>query len=265
MEIVVSLLTIIISGLSVGGIIINNSLTKIITRQSIEIEEVDVRVENVPTHQLLKGEIDSIKLNLKEWEIRENIQVELLQLETDKVKVDLPILRSLSSTSGEEKRPNLQQILQTPLNMGWRVVVTEENLNDLFLSNQVKSVVEQISQKNERIDIVALDFDLLPNNRLAVDSKVKLAFRGEEELNIRLEFGLEVIKGYQLKIKDIEGTLNDRKLSSTLLKGFSENINSNLTLQGLEKSGITLRLLQFEINEDKIAVAGFAHIQPQSP
>ena len=71
-----------------------------------------------------------------------------------------------------------------------------------------------------------------------------------------------MIKGHSIRISDVEGTLNERKLSSTLLQGFVDNINNQLSLRNLEKSGITVRLLQFNINEDNLEIAGFVNLQP---
>ncbi len=261
MEIITGLLTILISVLSVGGIVIDKVITKVIEKESENIEQVDVRVNAVPTHKLLKGKSDGIKLNLQGWEIRENIRLELLQLETDKFQLNLPKLRNLSKTKGK----NWQEVFDTPFNMGWRVILTEEDLNNIFLSQQVQSTIQKISEDNSRIEIINLNFDFQSQNRLVLEGKLKLAFRGEEELDVRLQFDLDLTKGHKFKIKEIQGTLNNRKLSSKLLQGFANNINDNLDLQLLEKSGVTLRLLQFDINEDDITVAGFIHVKPKSP
>ena len=259
---IVTLSTILISILSIGGIFINNTLTKVIEEQSTSIEQADVRVSAVPTHKLLKGKTDGIKLNLQGWEVTDNVRLELLQLQTDKVQFNLPKLRNLSQ---QNKKRNWQEVLESPLNMGWRIILSEEDLNNLFLSSQVQSIIQEISEDNSQVQIINLSCNLQPNNRLVLESKMKLAFRGEEEVNVRLEFGLDLTKGHQFQIKDIEGTLNDRKLSSKLLQGFADNINTKLSLRALEKLGITLRLLQFDINEDKVALAGFIHISHQNP
>jgi hypothetical protein len=202
-----------------------------------------------------------MKLNLQDWKSRENIRIELLQLETDAVKLNLPKLRNLSRIENED----WQEILETPLNMGWRMILTEKDLNNILISEEVQSTIKKVSEDNSKIEIINVSFDIKPQNRLVLESKVKLAFRGEEELDVRLEFGLDLIKGHKFKIKEIEGTLNNRQLSSKLLQGFADNINTKLSLRLLEKSGITLRLLQFDTNEDNVAVAGFIHIQPKSP
>ena len=262
MEIITSLFAILLSTLSFGGIFINNYLSKKISQESADIGEIDIRINSVPTHQLLKGETDGIKLNLQQWKIRENIRIELLQLETDAIKLNLPKLRNLSKIKSED----WQEILDSPLNMGWRIILTEKDFNNIFLSQEVQSIIKKVSEDNPEIEIINLSLDFQPQNHIVVESKVKLPFRGKEELNVRLEFSLDLIKGHKFKIKDIKGTLNNRQLSSKLLQGFADNINTNSSLQLLlEKSGITLRLLQFDINEDNVALAGFIHLQSQSP
>ena len=263
MEIIASIFTIIISTLSIGGIFVNNSLTKILEKNSEEIGQVDIRIKNVPTHQLIEGKSDGIQVNLQQWQIKEDIRVELLQIETDAIALNIPKLQELRKEKARGK--DWLKTLKEPLNMGWRVVITEEDLNNILLSEQVQSMINKFSTDNSQVDVIELSFDLQPENRLVVDSKVKLAFRGEEELNIRLEVDLELIKGHEFKISQLKGTLNGRQLSSQLLQGFADNINNRLSLRLLEELGITLRLLQFEIDEDNIAIAGFVHVQPQSP
>ena len=56
------------------------------------------------------------------------------------------------------------------------------------------------------------------------------------------------------------GTLNGRKLSRKLLQGFADNISRQLNLRTLEKDGIILRLLKFDINENKVNIVAFVRI-----
>ncbi|WP_017293365.1 LmeA family phospholipid-binding protein [Geminocystis herdmanii] len=256
MEFFVIFNTIIMSLFTGGGFILNNSLTNVIVNKSEEVGEVRVRVNSLPTHQLIKGEVDSIQVSLKQWQPRPHIQVELLELEIDRVGVNLDQLRGL-------KADNWQNVLKTPLNMAWRSILTEEDINKLMKSSQLQEMITKFTGDSASgFQLLDLSFNLQDNNRVGIDSKVKLPIRGDEILNVSLEFNLEVIKGHSITISEVEGTLNNRKLSSTLLQGFVDNINNQLSLRNLEKSGITVRLLQFNIDEDNLEIAGFVHLQP---
>lgn len=260
MEIFIIFTSIIMSLFSPVGFILNNSLTNIVVDTSEEVGDVKIRVNSIPTHQLIKGEADSIQISLKQWQPQPNIRVELLELETDSVKLNLPEIRQI-------KGDNWQKSLKAPLNMGYRVILTENDLLKLLKSPQAESIIAKFSgnSQDSQFQIIDLGLNLLPNNRVAINTQIKLPIRGEELLNVNLELSLELIKGHTLKISNIQGKLNNRQLSSKLLQGFADNINTQLNLQNLEKSGITMRLLQLNINEDNLQIAGFIHLQPQFP
>ncbi|MGI0481677.1 DUF2993 domain-containing protein [Geminocystis sp. CENA526] len=256
MEFFVISATIIIFLFTGGGLILNNSLTNILRNQSEEIGEVKVRVNSIPTHQLIKGEADSIQISLKQWQPRPHIRVELLELETDRIGIDLDQIRKLNAD-------NWQTVLKKPLNMAWRTILTENDLNNLIKSPQVEEMISKVTgDASSGFELLELNLNLKGNNRIAMETKVKLPIRGEEILDVNLEFNLGVIKGHSIIISDIEGTLNNRRLSSSLLQGFVDNINNQLSWRNLEDSGITMRLLQFNINEDTLEIAGFIHLQP---
>lgn len=259
MEFFVIFNTIIMSLFTGGGLILNNSLTNIIVNESEEVGEVRVRVNSIPTHQLIKGEVDSIQVSLKQWQPRPQIQVELLELEIDRVGVNLNQLRRL-------KVNNWQTVLKTPLNMAWRSILKEKDINNLMKSPQAQEMIRKVAGDSASgFELLDLSFNLQDDNKIGIDSRVKLPIRGEEILNVSLQFNLEVIKGHTIRISKVEGTLNNRKLSSTLLQGFVDNINSQLSLRNLEKSGVTVRLLQFNIDEDTLEIAGVVNLLPSQP
>lgn len=71
-------------------------------KNSEEVRQIDVRVNSVPTHQLLKGKADSIQISLKEWQPRENISLELVEIETDEINLNLSYLRNLKKIEQNE-------------------------------------------------------------------------------------------------------------------------------------------------------------------
>lgn len=255
MEIFTTILTIIISLLSPIGLFVNNSLTKVIEKQSENIEAVEVRINAIPTHKLSQGKADSIQISLKQWQPIENISIELLELETDAIDLNLSKLRNLRNM----ERNQWRKILNAPLTLAGRIIFTEDDLNKIILSSQAKSIMAQLAEESN-VEIQELNFDLESNNRIRINSQAKLPIRGDELLNISLEFGLEVIKGHTLKIIDVEGTLNNRRLSSQLLQGFADNINTQLTLLNLQEYGIIARLIKLNIEDNQLEIAGFIHL-----
>lgn len=258
MEIFTTILTIIISTLSPIGLFVNNSLTKVIERQSEDIKAAEVRINAIPAHQLLQGKADSIQISLKQWQVRQDIVIELLELETDAVYLNLSELKNLKKMERDEWR----KVFKAPLNAAGRIIVTEDDLNKIILSPQVKLMMTKLT-KESNVEIKELNVDLQSNNRIRINTRAKLPIRGEELLNISLEFGLEVIKGHTLKIIDVQGTLNNRRLSSKLLQGFADNINTQLTLLKLEEYGVIARLIKLNIEDNQLEIAGFIHLENQ--
>lgn len=258
MEALIAITTIIVSILSSGGIFLNNSLTNLIKNQSFDTEKLEIRVNSVPSYQLLTGSAQQIQVAARGWELNENIRLELFELETDKIQVNLAELDNIN-------RENWRQVLLAPLNMGFHVILTEEDLNNLFKSALVKSIIADFSNNSRQMkpEIIKLNFDLLPNNQIAITAEVKLGEDRDEMINIDLQLGLELIKGHQLKIINPQGTLNQRRLSSKILQGFADNINMQLDLRILESSGINVRFLQFDITENNLDIIGLAHISNQ--
>lgn len=249
MELLSTLLTIIISTLGVGGYVVNNLLINNIKKNSQQVGEIQVRVNSIPTYQLLGGKIDSLQMSIKQWQPRKSIVFDLVELETDGIQ-----LNPLAVTN---QQGNWRQLLKTPVNVAGRVIITQDNLNRLLKSPEAESL---IGRMGERIKIADLNVDLQANNRIRIDSKAKLPIRGEELLNVSLEFTLTVAKGHKLEIKNIAGTLNNRPLSSKLLNELVESINDRLTLRQWEKEGITARLLRLNTNENQLEIAGFIHL-----
>ncbi len=258
MDILISVTTIIISLVSTGAVFLNNSLSNLVKNQSYQVEELSLRVNSRPSYNLLSGSAQGILFATRGWEIRENIRLELFELETDEIKVNLAQLNNINED-------NWRQVLTAPLAMGFHLVMTENDLNNLFKSALVQSLIANLSENSRQVnpEIINLEFDLLPDNQIALDAEVKLASQGDEVLKIHLELGLELIKGHQLKIVNPQGTLNQRQLSSKLLQGFADNINMQLDLVILEESGITVRLLQLDIEENNLNIVGLAYITNQ--
>ncbi|MCS6943031.1 MAG: DUF2993 domain-containing protein [Geminocystis sp.] len=220
-----------------------------IKRNSQQVEKIEVRVNSIPGYQLLGGKIDSLQMSIKKWQPRNSIVFDLVEVETDSIQLNL------SAITNQQR--NWRQLLQTPVAVAGRIILTEENLNKLLKSPEVQSLIERIGG---RVKIADLNIDLQANNRIRIDGKTKLPLRGEELLNISLEFNLELTRGHKLEIRNIAGTLNNRPLSSRLLNELVDGVNDRLSLRQWERDGITARLLRLNTNENQLEIAGFIHI-----
>jgi hypothetical protein len=79
-------------------------------------------------------------------------------------------------------------------------------------------------------------------------------------LDLTLEAKFNAVDGRRFQISEPAATLNGRRLSTRLLNGFTDRFNEDLDLRRLEKSGITAGILQFNLNEDTLELAGFVRV-----
>lgn len=254
MKLITIIITTIISLGSSGGLILNNLLANLIKSHTESIEKLEVRVSNIPSYKIINGQAKSIKIATRGLELRKNVRIETLELETDSLNIDLQSLNS-------GKIKDFRQALKQPLQGGLRLVLTEKDLNETLQSPEIQSYLQKLISKsdNSNYEIINPRLNLLDKNKIGIDMGVNLLNQNKQEtLNITLEFGLEVIRGHKIKIIEPKGTLNGRQLSNKLLQGFADNINFDC--QSLETSGITLRILELEINDNEINLAAFGRL-----
>lgn len=256
MEFLTILMTIITSFLSSGGLILDKVLANLVQARIETAEELEVRVDNVPSYQILQGKAQKIRIASRGLEPIEKVRIAVLELETDPIELDLEQLQ-------QGDRQNFRQALIKPLQGGIRLVLNQEDLNQALKSKQMQSYLQKLISNSDKVtyQLINPSLELKVDNRVAVAVQVKLLNQEQEEtLDITLEFGLKAEQGHQIKILAPMGTLNGRKLSRKLLQGFADNISRQLNLRTLEKDGIILRLLKFDINENKVNIVAFVRI-----
>ena len=257
MEITSIITAILISLLSSGGLLINQIATNTIKSQTENVEELEVRISALPTHLLLKGQVNKVRIASRGLKPTEAVRLEALEIETDSIDIDLNQLKF-------NNLQDLRQSLGKPLQAGISLVLTETDLNKTLQSREIQSYVQKITGNNNDSpwEISNIRLNLLTNKRIKVETQIKILNRGEENiLNVDLEAGIEIINGSKIKIIEPIGTLNGRQLSKKLLQGFADNINEQLDLTQLETFGITLRILKLDLNDHKISMAAFVHIK----
>ena len=256
MEFLTIFITIITSFLSSGDLILDRVLANLIRARTETVEELEVRVDNVPSYKILQGQVKRIRIASRGLEPIEQVRIAVLELETDPIELDLEQLQS-----GEGR--NFRQALKKPLQGGIRLVLTEEDLKLALQSGQIQSYLRKLisNSENPTYQLINPSLELKVDNRAAVAVQVKSLNQDREEtLDVTLEFGLKVEQGHQIKILEPMGTLNGRKLSRKLLQGFADNISKQLDFRTFEKDGITLRLLKLDINDDEVNMAAFVRI-----
>ena len=83
MELFSILLSILLSSISPAGYFIDTTAENAIRNQFNKVEQLQVRVDNVPTHQLIQGKIDRVQIAGRGFWLTENFRIDTLEIETD--------------------------------------------------------------------------------------------------------------------------------------------------------------------------------------
>ena len=273
-------LAIIISGLftaiTPAGLILDTVIANSLRAQVVDVDQLAVRIDNTPSYQALKGKIARVRIATRGIEPIIGLRVAELELESDPLDIDIDRLKA----GGEISNP--QSLLDQPLQVAIRLLITEEDINQALsspaikerLQNLLDSAIPQSSGASLfAFKIMKIEVDFLASDRSRIYVKLQPKVTDEnpqttsetDPIEVELESGFRVLGGRSLQILEPEGKLNGRRLSTKLLQGFAEGLSEDqLDLRQLQKQGITLRILQFEMNDNSMEIAIFLRIEPES-
>ncbi|MGF1589163.1 MAG: DUF2993 domain-containing protein [Pleurocapsa sp.] len=285
------ILTIVLSGLlslvSGGGTILDLLAASQIRSQIISVEQQTVRVDNRPSYQITRGKLHQIRIASRGIMVQPGLRIAAVDLATDPIALRLSNL-NFDSVDG------LRNSLEKPASGAIKLVLTQSDLNQALQSPEVLAQLQKTLNRlltstagSTRISyqLSNLHLELQPANRLQVRFKLSrprpnigidkhgivdstsgtnTINNRSRELNITLKLAIEVINGKTLRLIEPQGTVNDRPISARLLNGFAEGISDRLDLNFLEADGILARILQLEIDEDRLELVSFIRLETES-
>jgi LmeA-like phospholipid-binding len=269
MEWIVIILSGLLAAISPTGLIIDRVAEKNLRDRVEEVEQLEVRIDNAPSYQVLQGKVDRVRIAGRGVKPIPDLRIAVVELETDPINVDLQRLRQQGGSV-------FLQALRQPASAAARLVITEKDLNQTLQSPKIRSrlegIINNLVKRNSgstasTFKILNTRLDFLANNRFGFQIQLqpaKLQANAAKPIEIYLEVGLNVVSGRSLQIREPQGTLNGRRLSTRILRGFAEGANEQLDLRRFEKRGITARLLQFKIAEEEMKIAAFFRIEPKT-
>ena len=279
MEILAIALSGLLSLASNGGIILDSIAKKQIGSQIISVEQQAVRIDNAPNYQLVQGKIDRVRIASRGVRIEPGLRIAVLDLETDAI--------ALKSQPDLSSIDELRKSLAKPASGAVKLIITEADLNEALQSPEILARLETILNQSlvSRAGAINIPYQL-SNLRVELDSgnRGKLRFKlsrarpsvniepdgisgtsriqnRSRELDFALELTVEVREGKTLRLIDPQGTVNNRPMSPRLLDGFAVGISDRLNLNLLESDGILARILQLEINQDRLELIGFIRVE----
>lgn len=277
MEILAIVLSGLLSVVSGGGIILDSLAQGGIRSQIISVEEQAVRIDNRPSYQLARGKLHQVRIASRGVRIEPGLRIAAIDLTTDPLSLK-PSKLDLNNLE------RLRESLAKPASGAIKLVLTQTDLNRALESPQVlarlqKTLNRLIARKagSTRIDyqLSDLSVELRPANRLEVKFKLSRPTsinndvttgtsnlsKRSRELDIVLKLAIKVANGKAIRLTDPQGTVNGRPMSSRLLDGFAEGVSDRLDLNSLAADGILARILQLEIDEDKLELVSFVLVE----
>lgn len=251
-------ITIVLSGLlglvSPAGLVIDRTARNAIRSQFGKVEQLQVRVDNAPSYQLLQGKVERVRIAGRGLELkRQDIRIAVLELESDPINFER---RSLG-----RRLPKLKQ----PFQAGVRLVLTKQDINRFLQSRQLTVRLRNLGINKlqySRYNLVNPQVKFLENNRIRF--QVELTEEDVLPLAITVESGLSLVAGRQIQLVEPAIWVNGEAVPSQFVSAIQTNISKQLELSNLERYGLGARLLKLKVSQDELEIAAFLRVEPSS-
>lgn len=237
------------------GLVIDRIALNAIRSQFAKVDQLQVRVDNAPSYQLLQGRIERVRIAGRGLKLKQqNIRIAALELETDPINLKP---RSLGQ--------KLQ--LKLPFQAGVRLVLTQADINKALQSPEVAATLRQLStrvgratsKKGQNYNFVNPRLELL-TDRLRFQVELTQA---DVTLAITLESGLNVIAGRQIQLVQPIAWANGEQVPSQIVTAIATNFSQQLNLGNFETYA-QARILQLKVAPQKLEIAAFLRVEPSS-
>ncbi|MBW4542758.1 MAG: DUF2993 domain-containing protein, partial [Myxacorys chilensis ATA2-1-KO14] len=171
--------------------------------------------------------------------------IDTLELETDPVALQ-----------------GLRLKLAKPLQAGVRMILKEEDINKALESPKITTQLQNLVRRNQRYTFLSPRITL---KRDRVRVQATLQEQGyPDQLAIVAEAKPEVIAGRTLQLQNLQVTANGQAAPAPVVQALTETIANRFDLRSLEKSGITARVLAFNVQPSHLEISTFVQLRPTS-
>lgn len=261
MDIIIAILTSLLAIASPVGAIVDQLAENAIRDQLAGAEELYVRLDNMPNYQILNGRISHVRAAGRGIYPVPDLRIAAVDLETDTIDVDF----------GQLRRGEL--VLDEPLQGAVALSLRADDLNRFITSDWVQQQLDRLqfslpggprTREANRYGLANPTLRFLSDNRLQITLDLQDQVISET-IPITVELGLRVVNGHRLQLIDPQLTISGQAAPSELIASFVRGIEDRLTLQQLERFGVTARVLKFAIRDNELDIAMFARVEPSSP
>jgi hypothetical protein len=261
MELISVLLSILLGIFSPAGLAVDQVVEDALRANVSTVEELEVRVDNTPSLQLLQGKVSKIRIAGQGIYPIPELRIATLEVETDPLDVNVR----------EVRRGSVQ--LDQPLQSGVRLVIEAEDINRLLqsprITNQLRSFgisflnAPQAIQA-QRYEFVDPQVTFLDNDRIRADVIIQDQ-QTLEQLALRVETGFTIVAGRQLQLIDPVVLANGEAAPNQFIRALSAGISQRLDARSLAEQGLTLRILDWQVRPEAIELVAFVRIEPAAP
>ena len=265
MEILVSLLTGIFAIASSVNMVGDHVVEKKIRSAVPEVDTVAVRIDNTPNYDALYGRVKRVRVATRDLKLSSAVAFKALELDIDRFNITLRefLKEDLVTEIDDIPTIRLRELFETPVKMGMRMVLTEQQLHNILqsetvnstLSSRLTDIFNSIDDDDGDFTVDSFTIDLIGDNRLALRMKINDVDgdygEKDQELDVDLELGVKVIDGHSFEFFDQKVYINGEEIEPE-----TEVDRANpLSFRVLEVIGINVGILKLNSDQDELELA----------
>jgi hypothetical protein len=261
MELIAILLSGITALFSLTGVVVDKNVETAFLSQIDRAEQLQVRVDNAPVHQIINGKINKLRIAGRGVWVTKDLRIDTLEVETDPMAVNLKAIQ-------EDGQNPQASSLQQPIQAGVKFKFNEEDLNNFLKSPDAIARLQKMttstfggvaSSLNKDYQVTNPQIKFLGNNRLGIKAELQDPSSGEK-LGVSLETGVNVIGGRKFELVSPTAMVGGTQVPPFLLAGLTTGMADLFNVDILEQGGLTARILQFKVNPQELDLAAFVRV-----
>jgi LmeA-like phospholipid-binding len=264
MELITILLSGIASLFSLTGVVVDKSVETAFLSQIDRAEQLQVRADNAPVHQVLDGKINKLRIAGRGLWVTKDLRVDTLDIETDPIAIDLKVAQ-------DSQKPR-SSALKQPIQAGLRLKFNQEDLNNYLKSPEAIAQLQKMTTStfggtagslNKDYQITNPQVRFLANNRVGLTAELQDPGSGEK-LTIALEAGVNVVGGRKLQLVEPTAMVGATPVPPFILSGLTTSLSERLNVDVLAARGLQARILRLKVDPQQLELAAFVRIPGKS-
>ncbi|WP_199246255.1 DUF2993 domain-containing protein [[Phormidium] sp. ETS-05] len=263
MELLTILLLTLLTVPASGGIVVDTLLAKEIRSQLYATEQVQVRIDNIPNHQLIQGQISRLRIAGKGLWLSPQLRLHTLEVETDPININVNTIRNLEPSQS-------RSALEQPIGAAVKLVLTRQDINQALNSPEFITTLQSLipllfnarslQQASRRYQITSSQVEFISNNRFRLQTEIaELGY--SDRLNLTVEAGINLIAGRRVELIEPIVLVNGQPAPGQFVRGLRAAANK-FDFNLLATLGGTARLLQLEMTPESVEMVLFMRVDP---